>query len=33
MCLAEAAADSDVILAHENEKDIYGDIRAAALTS
>ena len=24
--LAEAAADSDVILAHENEKDIYGDI-------
>jgi sugar phosphate isomerase/epimerase len=24
--LAEAAADSDVILAHENEKEIYGDI-------
>jgi sugar phosphate isomerase/epimerase len=24
--LAEAAADFDVILAHENEKDIYGDI-------
>jgi sugar phosphate isomerase/epimerase len=24
--LAEAAADSDVILVHENEKDIYGDI-------
>jgi sugar phosphate isomerase/epimerase len=24
--LAEAATDSDVILAHENEKDIYGDI-------
>ena len=24
--LAEAAAGSDVILAHENEKDIYGDI-------
>ncbi|HKX14086.1 MAG TPA: TIM barrel protein [Propionibacteriaceae bacterium] len=24
--LAEAAAESDVILAHENEKDIYGDI-------
>jgi sugar phosphate isomerase/epimerase len=24
--LAEAAVDSDVILAHENEKDIYGDI-------
>jgi sugar phosphate isomerase/epimerase len=24
--LADAAADSDVILVHENEKDIYGDI-------
>ena len=24
--LAEAAADSDVILAHENEKEIYGDL-------
>jgi sugar phosphate isomerase/epimerase len=24
--LAEAAADSDVILVHENEKEIYGDI-------
>jgi sugar phosphate isomerase/epimerase len=24
--LAEAAADADVILVHENEKDIYGDI-------
>jgi sugar phosphate isomerase/epimerase len=24
--LAEAAADSDVILVHENEKDIYGDV-------
>jgi sugar phosphate isomerase/epimerase len=24
--LAEAAADSDVILAHENEKEIYGDV-------
>jgi sugar phosphate isomerase/epimerase len=31
--LAEAAADSDVILVHENEKEIYGDIPRRCLDS